>query len=59
MTALVARRRDVDDLAAKLARLVLEPTLRARLAEAGRHLITTAFDWDRAVIRMEAILGGA
>lgn len=58
VTARVARRRDVDDLATKLASLALEPALRARVAAAGRELITTAFDWDRAVRRMEAILGG-
>lgn len=59
VTALVARRRDVDDLATKLARLVLDTAQRARLAAAGRELITTAFDWDRAVTRMEMILGAA
>jgi glycosyltransferase involved in cell wall biosynthesis len=57
-TALVARRRDVDDLAAKLAALVGEAELRRRLAAAGRELVTTAFDWERAVIRMESILAG-
>jgi glycosyltransferase involved in cell wall biosynthesis len=58
VTALVARRRDVDDLAATLRRLVLEPALRARVAAAGQGLVTTAFDWDRAVTRMEALLEG-
>jgi glycosyltransferase involved in cell wall biosynthesis len=58
VTALVARRRDVDDLAAKLARAILEPGLRARVAAAGQRLVTTAFDWDRAVVRMEALLAG-
>ncbi len=57
VTARVARRRDVDDLAAKIASLVLQPALRARLAAAGREHITTAFNWDRAVSRMELILG--
>jgi glycosyltransferase involved in cell wall biosynthesis len=51
-TALVARRRDVDDLAARLARVVGEGTLRRRLAEAGRELITRSFDWDAAVARL-------
>lgn len=57
-TALVARRRDVGDLVAKLVTLIGEPELRQRLAAAGRDLITTAFDWERAVARLEAILGG-
>ncbi|HKB27249.1 MAG TPA: glycosyltransferase, partial [Methylomirabilota bacterium] len=58
-TALVARRRDVADLAAKLERLVTDAGLRGRLAAAGQRLVTTAFDWDRAVARMEAIFAGA
>ncbi|PYN39585.1 MAG: hypothetical protein DMD98_00120 [Candidatus Rokuibacteriota bacterium] len=56
-TALVARRRDVADLAAKLERLVVDEPLRARLAAAGRRFVTTAFSWDRAVRRLEEILG--
>jgi glycosyltransferase involved in cell wall biosynthesis len=54
-TALVARRRDVDDLAARLARLVGDGELRRRLAEAGRELITRSFDWDAAVARLERL----
>jgi glycosyltransferase involved in cell wall biosynthesis len=54
-TALVARRRDMDDLAAKLERVAAEPQLRARLAAAGAALVTTAFDWDRAVARIEQL----
>jgi glycosyltransferase involved in cell wall biosynthesis len=58
-TALVARRRDVADLAAKLERLVTDAGLRGRLAAAGQRLVTTAFDWDRVVARMEALFAGA
>ena len=58
-TALVARRRDVGDLADKLARLAGDAPLRARIAEAGRRLVTTAFDWDRAVARLEALFAAA
>ena len=54
-TALVARRRDVDDLAANLERMATDPALRARLAAAGMALVTTAFDWERAVARLEAL----
>ena len=56
-TALVARRRDIGDLASRLAALVRDPDLRRRLAAAGQEFVTTAFDWDRAVARLEAILG--
>lgn len=54
-TALVARRRDVDDLAERLARMAADDALRARLAAAGQAFVTTAFDWDRSVARLEAI----
>jgi len=54
-TALVAKRRDVDDLAAKLEQLAARPELRARLATAGSALVTTAFDWDRTVERLEGL----
>jgi glycosyltransferase involved in cell wall biosynthesis len=56
-TALVARRRDIDDLAAKLERMATDGALRERLATAGAAFVTSAFDWDRAVLRMEALLG--
>src|SRR5204862_6988667 len=56
-TALVARRRDVADLAAKLERLAVDEPLRARLAAAGMRFVTTAFSWDRAVPRLEEIFG--
>ena len=55
-TALVAPRRDVDALAAALARMASDEPLRARLAAAGHARVTTAFDWDRAVNRLEARL---
>ena len=55
VTALVARRRDVDGLAAKLERLAGDAVLRARLAAAGTSLVTTAFDWERAVARLESL----
>jgi glycosyltransferase involved in cell wall biosynthesis len=54
-TALVARRRDVVDLAGKLERLASDDALRARLAAAGAAFVTTAFDWDRAVTRLETL----
>jgi len=56
-TALVARRRDVADLAAKLERVVVNEPLRGRLAAAGMRFVTTAFVWDRAVRRLEEIFG--
>jgi glycosyltransferase involved in cell wall biosynthesis len=57
-TALVVPRRDVEALAAGLARLVTDPVLRARLAAAGAAHVRTAFDWPRAVARLEALLQG-
>lgn len=55
-TALVARRRDVDDLAAKLERLAADAGLRERIAAAGSAFIRTTFDWGRAVQRLEEIV---
>ena len=57
-TALVAPRRDVDALAAGLARLATDGALRARLAAAGAAWVTTAFDWDRAVARLAGLFQG-
>ena len=54
-TALVARRRDVTDLAAKLELLAADGRLRARIAAAGSAFVRNTFDWARAVRRMEAI----
>ena len=58
-TALVAQRRDVADLAHQLATMLGEPALRESIAARGRAFITSAFDWDRAVDRMEALLAAA
>lgn len=55
-TALVAARRDVSGLAERLAALARDGARRARIASAGQALVTTAFDWDRAVERLEGIL---
>jgi glycosyltransferase involved in cell wall biosynthesis len=55
-TALVARRRDVGDLALKLERLAADAELRARIASAGATFIRNTFDWGRAVQRMEEIV---
>ena len=54
-TALVARRRDVADLAAKLERAVADPGLRAKLAREGMALIKREFDWEQAAAKMEAL----
>jgi glycosyltransferase involved in cell wall biosynthesis len=58
-TALVAPRRDVERLAACLARMATDAPLRAQLAAAGQAFVTSAFDWDRAVDRLEALFAGA
>jgi glycosyltransferase involved in cell wall biosynthesis len=57
-TALVARRRDVDDLAGKLARMITDTALRTTIAARGAGFIRNTFDWDRAVSRMEALFRG-
>jgi glycosyltransferase involved in cell wall biosynthesis len=54
-TALVAPRRDAAALTIALTRLAADPALRARIAAAGMAHVTTAFDWDRSVARLEAL----
>jgi glycosyltransferase involved in cell wall biosynthesis len=58
-TALVARRREISDLTQKLNRLVLDTSLRQRIAAAGQALVTTAFDWEVATQRIEAVFSNA
>ena len=57
-TALVAPRRDLPALAAALGRMLDDGALRSRLSAAGQALVRSAFDWDRAVTRMENLLAG-
>jgi glycosyltransferase involved in cell wall biosynthesis len=57
-TALVVPRRDATALATALARLATDAALRARISAAGLAHVTTAFDWDRAVGRLAALLQG-
>ena len=57
-TALVAPRRDLGALAASLARMIDDAALRDRIAVAGSAFVRRAFDWDRAVARMENLLAG-
>ena len=56
-TALVAPRRDVAALARCLERMVADGALRERIAARGREFVTQSFDWDRAAVRLEKILG--
>jgi glycosyltransferase involved in cell wall biosynthesis len=49
----------VDELAAQLSRVATDPALRARVAAAGQAFVTTAFDWERSVTRLEALFGGS
>src|SRR5207247_1664222 len=51
-TALVARRRDVADLAAQLEQVAPDPALRARLAAAGSEFVLSALEWRPAVQRL-------
>lgn len=55
-TALVARRRDVDDLSATLLRMLVDTPLREKIAAAGAAFIRREFDWDRAVTTLETLL---
>ena len=50
-TALVAPRRDVEALAARLERLAADEVMRARIAAAGTACVA-GFDWDLTVARL-------
>ena len=52
-TALVARRRDVADLGAKLERMAVDAELRARIAGEGMAFVRTALNWDNAARRSD------
>jgi glycosyltransferase involved in cell wall biosynthesis len=54
----VAPRRDVSALAGALERVLDDAPLRARLAATGASFVRAAFDWERAVARMENLLAG-
>lgn len=58
-TALVARRREVRDLAGKLRAAATDTALRRRIAAAGARFIVDAFRWDSAVARLEALFESA
>jgi glycosyltransferase involved in cell wall biosynthesis len=58
-TALVAPRRDVAALAARLERMVADRALRERIARHGQAFVTSRFDWDRATARLEDIIRAA
>jgi glycosyltransferase involved in cell wall biosynthesis len=58
-TAFVAPRRDVEALAARLCEAATDDVRRGTIAARGREHVTRAFDWDRAVTRMEAIFAEA
>jgi glycosyltransferase involved in cell wall biosynthesis len=53
--ALVVGSRDIEAMAASILRLVADPALRHRLAEAGRRT-AEGFNWDKAVDDREQIL---
>jgi glycosyltransferase involved in cell wall biosynthesis len=55
-TALVAPRRDVAALTEALERMVSDAALRERLARQGQGFVTSRFDWEGAVEKLERIL---
>jgi glycosyltransferase involved in cell wall biosynthesis len=58
-TALVARRRDVANLAEKLDLAVSDEGLRSKISRGGMTRIIREYDWDRAVDKMEALFDRA
>jgi glycosyltransferase involved in cell wall biosynthesis len=56
VTGLVARPRDVEDLASKLQRLATDSTLRARLSAAALRRATDFYAYDKFLARIDAAL---
>jgi len=49
-------RRDPDDLATQMRRLLTEPELARRLGECGRRRVEEAYRWDQVVVAYERVL---
>ena len=56
VNGLLVAPRDVRALAEALERAIVDPSLRARLAEAGRRVVTTRFSFEDGVARIAARL---
>ena len=56
VNGLLVAPRDVRALAEALERAIVDPSLRARLAEAGRRVVTTRFSFEGGVARIAARL---
>jgi len=54
-SGLLARDRDVDDLAAKLASILSDTALAARLGENGPQIVKERFDLDTNIALLEAV----
>jgi phosphatidylinositol alpha-1,6-mannosyltransferase len=54
-TGLLARQRDPDDLAAKIVRVLDDPSLRERLVRCGRAHVRSSFSWERITRRFDKL----
>lgn len=54
-TALVARRKDTQDLSQKLEKLIVDPDLRKRIAQNGLEYVRKMPTWDELTDKLEAI----
>jgi glycosyltransferase involved in cell wall biosynthesis len=55
-TGLTFAPEDADGLAEQVTRLLIDPDLRCRLAQAGRHTVLENFTLDKMVNEIEAYL---
>lgn len=53
ITALITEPNHADDMAEKLMKLIIAPALRMDIAQKGNEYITTRFNWEVSVTKME------
>lgn len=58
-TALVAKRREVEDLAGKLEQVVRDTDLRAKIAQQGFEFVHSMPSWEEQAFRLEKVLENA
>jgi glycosyltransferase involved in cell wall biosynthesis len=54
-TGILVERGNVEELAAALEKLIVNPALRAKMGLAGRQLVEKKYDWSRNLLSMKSL----
>jgi glycosyltransferase involved in cell wall biosynthesis len=57
-TGILVERGDREGLAAAIAKLLADPSLRQRMGAAGRKRVEQLFTWEHSIARLEELYGG-